>query len=56
MTEGAKFLSPFVYWAQTETQISLKIDLKDVKVSLKMWENSRLFIILLIYLFAVLIL
>lgn len=25
-------LSPFVYWAQTETHITLKIDLKDVKV------------------------
>jgi len=27
----AVVLSPFVYWAQTETHISLKIDLKDVK-------------------------
>lgn len=27
-------LSPFVLWAQTEDQISLKIDLKDVKVSI----------------------
>lgn len=25
-------ISPFVYWAQSEDQISLKIDLKDVKV------------------------
>lgn len=25
-------LSPFVYWAQTEGTISLKVDLKDVKV------------------------
>lgn len=25
-------ISPFVYWAQTEAQISLKVDLKDVKV------------------------
>lgn len=32
MTDGLT-LSPFVYWAQTETHISLKIDLKDVKVS-----------------------
>uniref|UniRef100_A0A336MJD7 Very-long-chain (3R)-3-hydroxyacyl-CoA dehydratase n=1 Tax=Culicoides sonorensis TaxID=179676 RepID=A0A336MJD7_CULSO len=29
MTEP--LLSPFVYWAQTETYISLKVDLKDVK-------------------------
>lgn len=27
-------ISPFVYWAQTAEQISLKIDLKDVKVSM----------------------
>lgn len=26
-------ISPFVYWAQSEDQISLKIDLKDVKVN-----------------------
>lgn len=26
-------LSPFVYWAQTENNVSLKVDLKDVKVS-----------------------
>lgn len=25
-------LSPFVYWAQTEKQITLKIELKDAKV------------------------
>jgi hypothetical protein len=25
-------LSPFVYWAQTGSNISLKVDLKDVKV------------------------
>lgn len=24
--------SPFVYWAQTEKEITLKVDLKDVKV------------------------
>lgn len=28
-------LSPFVYWAQTETHLSLKVDLKDVKVKTK---------------------
>lgn len=28
-------ISPFVYWAQTEEQISLKVDLKDVKVRAK---------------------
>lgn len=27
-------LSPFVYWAQSESTIFLKIDLKDVKVIL----------------------
>jgi hypothetical protein len=27
-------LSPFVYWAQTENNISLKVDLRDVKVIL----------------------
>ena len=27
-------LSPFVYWAQTESNVSLKVDLKDVKVIL----------------------
>jgi hypothetical protein len=27
-------LSPFVYWAQTETNVSLKVDLRDVKVIL----------------------
>lgn len=27
-------VSPFVFWAQTEDQISLKIDLKDVKVKI----------------------
>jgi len=27
-------LTPFVYWAQTESNVSLKVDLKDVKVSL----------------------
>lgn len=27
-------ISPFVYWAQTEEQISLKVDLKDVKVNI----------------------
>ncbi|XP_063704602.1 very-long-chain (3R)-3-hydroxyacyl-CoA dehydratase [Culicoides brevitarsis] len=26
-------LSPFVYWAQTETHLSLKVDLKDVKTN-----------------------
>lgn len=26
-------LSPFVYWAQTEHTVTLKVDLKDVKVS-----------------------
>lgn len=26
-------LSPFVYWAQTESTVTLKVDLKDVKVS-----------------------
>lgn len=31
MTEPLQ-LSPFVYWAQTETHITLKVDLKDVKV------------------------
>lgn len=25
-------LSPFVYWAQTDKQITLKVDLKDAKV------------------------
>jgi hypothetical protein len=28
-------ISPFVYWAQTEDHISLKVDLKDVKVNAK---------------------
>lgn len=27
-------LSPFVFWAQNETNIYLKVDLKDVKVSI----------------------
>jgi Cu/Ag efflux protein CusF len=27
-------LRPFVYWAQTESNVSLKVDLKDVKVTL----------------------
>lgn len=27
-------VSPFVYWAQTEDQISLKVDLKDAKVKI----------------------
>lgn len=27
--------SPFVYWAQSETQVTLKVDLKDVKVSIQ---------------------
>lgn len=26
-------LNPVVFWAQTETRVSLKVDLKDVKVS-----------------------
>lgn len=29
---GAQNLSPFVYWAQTDKQITLKVDLKDAKV------------------------
>lgn len=33
-------VSPFVFWAQTEDQISLKIDLKDVKVKAYM-NNSQ---------------
>lgn len=34
-------LSPFVYWAQTENVISLKIDLKNVvKPNLKIQENN----------------
>lgn len=35
-------VSPFVFWAQTEDQISLKIDLKDVKVK-KIGDFSRIF-------------
>ena len=27
----AKTLSPFVYWAQNDTHVYLKVDLKDVK-------------------------
>lgn len=30
-------LSPFVYWAQTENQITLKVDLKDVKVNIYLY-------------------
>lgn len=41
--------SPFVYWAQTENQITLKVDLKDVKVSIlfrnmnKSWKINVIF-------------
>lgn len=28
----ADILTPFVYWAQTENHITLKVDLTDVKV------------------------
>lgn len=31
MTSLHQQLSPLVYWAQTEKQITLKVDLKDVK-------------------------
>lgn len=34
-------LSPFVYWAQTETGVSLKIDLKNVlKPDVKVLDNN----------------
>lgn len=29
---GVQTLSPFVYWAQTDKQVTLKVDLKDAKV------------------------
>ena len=32
MTQSTGALSPFVYWGQTHSTISLKIDLKNVKV------------------------
>lgn len=34
-------VSPFVLWAQTEDQISLKIDLKDVKVKELIGEKNQ---------------
>lgn len=38
----SKFLSPFVYWAQNDKQLTLKIDLKQVQV-----KNEIKFIIIL---------
>lgn len=29
-----KVLNPFVYWAQTESQVTFKVDLKNVKVNI----------------------
>nr|CAD7394924.1 unnamed protein product [Timema cristinae] len=35
-------LSPFVYWAQTESNLTLKVDLKDVKNPYVQLENKKL--------------